>query len=91
MAILSDGFSDSSVELLSSVIENLQNIDERTSMSLFQYTKRSMINSRVFITDNLMSEEILNPLMLNTMNLYVGLILTALFQILRKSEISLVQ
>ena len=78
MAILSDGFSDSSVELLSSVIENLQNIDERTSMSLFQYTKRSMINSRVFITDNLMSEEILNPLMLNTMNLYVGLILTAL-------------
>lgn len=78
MAILSNGSSNASVELLSSVIENLQNIDERTSMSLFQYTKRSMINSRVFITDNLMSEEILNPLMLNTMNLYVGLILTAL-------------
>ena len=78
MAILSDGLSDSSVELLSSVRGGGGGGGKRTSMSLFQYTKRSMINSRVFITDNLMSEEILNPLMLNTMNLYVGLILTAL-------------
>lgn len=60
-----------------SLIEAVQNIEDTTSMSLFQYTKRAVINSRVFIERSLANEEILSPLMLNTMNLYTGLILTA--------------
>lgn len=60
-----------------SLIEAVQNIEDTTSMSLFQYTKRAVINSRVFIERSLANEEILTPLMLNTMNLYTGLIMTA--------------
>lgn len=59
------------------LVEMVQNIEDATSMSLFQYTKRSTINSRVFIEQNLAGEEILTPLMLNLMNLYSGLIITA--------------
>ena len=47
-------------------------IEDRTGSSLFQYT------SRVFIDDTLRGEDILNPLMMNLMNLYAGLILTAI-------------
>lgn len=60
-----------------SFVDAVQNIEDATSMSLFQYTKRSTINSRVFIERAIGDEEILTPLMLNIMNLYVGLILTA--------------
>lgn len=60
------------------LIDAVQNIEDATSMSLFQYTKRSTINSRVFIEQGLIGEEILSPLMLNIMNLYTGLIMTAM-------------
>lgn len=53
-------------------------IEDRTGSSLFQYTRRTIINSRVFIDDTLRGEDILNPLMMNLMNLYAGLILTAI-------------
>lgn len=59
------------------LVEMVRNLEDATSMSLFQYTKRSTINSRVFIEKTLAGEEILTPLMLNIMNLYTGLILTA--------------
>ena len=55
----------------------IQNFEDATSMSLFQYTKRSIIQSRVFIENTLANEEILNPLMLNLMDLYTSLIMTA--------------
>lgn len=60
------------------LVELVQKIEDNTSLSLFQYTKRATINSRVFIEKTLSSEEILTPLMSNIMNLYSGLILTAL-------------
>ncbi len=63
---------------LGGLIELTRNIEDSTSMSLFQYTKRSTINSRVFIEKNLAGEEILTPLMMNIMNLYTGLIFTAM-------------
>ena len=63
---------------LGSLIDAAQKVEDYTSMSLFQYAKRAVVNSRVFITRNLANEEILTPLMLNTMNLYTGLIMTAL-------------
>ena len=53
-------------------------IEDRAGSSLFQYTRRTIINSRVFIDDTLRGEDILNPLMMNLMNLYAGLILTAI-------------
>ena len=62
---------------LGGIIDAVQNFEDATSMSLFQYTKRSTINSRVYIERSLANEEILSPLMLNIMNLYTGLILTA--------------
>jgi len=57
---------------------NNEGIEDRTGSSLFQYTRRTIINSRVFIDDTLRGEDILNPLMMNLMNLYAGLILTAI-------------
>lgn len=62
----------------SGVLDAVQKIEDYTSMSLFQYTKRATINSRVYISRNLANEEILTPLMLSTMNLYTGLIMTAM-------------
>ena len=63
---------------LGGIIDAVQHFEDATSMSLFQYTKRSTINSRVYIERSLANEEILPPLMLNIMNLYTGLILTAM-------------
>lgn len=60
------------------LVEAVQNIEDATSMSLFQYTKRAIVSSRVYIERPLANEEIITPLMLNTMNLYTGLILTAM-------------
>lgn len=48
------------------------------SVSLFKYARRAILTSRVYIEENLSTDEILSPLMQNIMNLYVGLILTAL-------------
>lgn len=63
--------------LVNFLTEGLSNVEDRTGSSLFQYTRRTIINSRVFIDDTLRGEDILNPLMMNLMNLYAGLILTA--------------
>ena len=63
---------------LGGIIDAIQHFEDATSMSLFQYTKRSTINSRVYIERSLANEEILPPMMLNIMNLYTGLILTAM-------------
>jgi hypothetical protein len=60
------------------LVNAVQNIEDATSMSLFQYTRRSIVSSRVYIEDTLANEEIMTPLMLNIMNLYVGLIMTAM-------------
>jgi hypothetical protein len=60
-----------------SIIGLLQDAADRTGSSLFQYTRKSTVNSRVFIDSTLHGEDILNPLMLNIMNLYAGLIMTA--------------
>jgi hypothetical protein len=63
---------------LGGVVETVQHLEDMSSISLFQYTKRTTVNSRVFIEKTLSGEEILTPLMMNIMNLYAGLILTAL-------------
>ena len=60
------------------LVNAIQNIEDSTSMSLFQYTRRSIVNSRVYIDNTLAEEDILTPVMQNIMNLYVGLIMTAL-------------
>ena len=60
------------------LVNAIQNIEDSTSMSLFQYTRRSIVNSRVYIDNTLADEDILTPVMQNIMNLYVGLIMTAM-------------
>lgn len=60
------------------LFEAMRVMEDNTSMSLFQYTRRSIINSRVYIENTLSTEDVLTPLMLNIMNLYTGLILTAM-------------
>ena len=62
---------------LSSLIHMIQEVEDRTSMSLTQYTRKVTINSRTFIENTLRTEPVLTPLMENIMNLYCGLILTA--------------
>lgn len=64
--------------LVNFLTEESSKIEDRFGSSLFQYTRRTIINSRVFIDDTLRGEDILNPLMMNLMNLYAGLILTAI-------------
>ena len=64
--------------LVNFLTKEVSNVEDRTGASLFQYTRRTIINSRVFIDDTLRGEDILNPLMMNLMNLYAGLILTAI-------------
>lgn len=60
------------------LVNAIQNIEDSTSMSLFQYTRRSIINSRVYIDHTLAEEDILTPTLQNILNLYTGLILTAM-------------
>lgn len=60
------------------LVNAIQNIEDSTSMSLFQYTRRSIVSSRVYIDNTLAEEEILTPVMQNIMNLYIGLIMTAM-------------
>lgn len=64
--------------LVNFLTKEADKIEDRFGVSLFQYTRRTIINSRVFIDDTLRGEDILNPLMMNLMNLYAGLILTAI-------------
>ena len=51
------------------LVNAIQNIEDSTSMSLFQYTRRSIVNSRVYIDNTLAEEDILTPVMQNIMNL----------------------
>lgn len=60
------------------ILEFLRSIEDHTSTSLFQYTRRSTINSRVYIEKTIAGEPIITDLMSNIMNLYVGLITTAM-------------
>lgn len=64
-------------ENLGSIISLIQNIEDNTSMSLTQYTRKCTVNSRTFIDRKLQEEPVLEPLMQCLMNLYCGLILTA--------------
>jgi len=54
---------------LGQLLNTIQMIEDHAGMSLTQYVRRSMINSRVFIEQSLAGEEIMNPLLLNIMNL----------------------
>lgn len=79
MAQITNNNGDLSFGSLVNFLTNgVSNYEDRTGSSLFQYTRRTIINSRVFIDDTLRGEDILNPLMMNLMNLYAGLILTAI-------------
>lgn len=50
---------------------------ENATVSLFQYAKDSIIASRVFIEETLVDEPVLVDLMRNLLNLYAGMIITA--------------
>ena len=79
MAIFQNLFQNQTGDLsFGGLVNAVQNIEESTSMSLFQYTRRSIVNSRVYIDNTLANEDILTPTMQNIMNLYVGLIMTAM-------------
>lgn len=63
---------------LGSILSAMQNIQDATAMSLFQYTQQATVNSRVFVDQKVANEPILGPVLSTQMNLYAGLILTAL-------------
>lgn len=63
---------------LSTIVNTIHEAEDRTSMSLSQFVKRSLITSRVFIDNTLSGEDILTPLMQNLMNMYAGFVTTAL-------------
>lgn len=60
------------------IVEIIRNIEDYTSTSLPQYTKRATINSRTFIENIVCDSEILPDLIRTLMNIYVGFIMTAL-------------
>ena len=59
------------------LVTAVQHIEDISSLSLTQYSKRAIISSRVFIENTLSDEEIMGPLMMNLMNIYTGFIMTA--------------
>lgn len=65
-------------DTLADIVNTLYDAEDKTSSSLFKFVKRSMVISRVYIDDVLANEEITTPIMLNLLDLYIGLILTAL-------------
>lgn len=65
-------------DTLADIVSTLYDVEDKTSSSLFKFVKRSMVVSRVYIDDVLANEEITTPIMLNLLDLYIGLILTAL-------------
>ena len=65
-------------DTLADIVNTLYDAEDKTSSSLFKFVKRSMVVSRVYIDDVLANEEITTPIMLNLLDLYIGLILTAL-------------
>lgn len=50
----------------------------QTATSLFEYAKSTIISSRLYLEDNLVDEAILPNLTRNLLNLYVGIIITAI-------------
>lgn len=62
---------------LSSIAELIRDIEDGLSVSLPQYTKRSVISSRTYIQKECASQEILGDLLKVIMNMYSGFILTA--------------
>ena len=63
---------------LSDIVNTMHDIRDSTNSSLFRFVKRATVISRVYIDNTLANEEIITPIMLNVMDLYVGLIMTAL-------------
>ncbi len=62
---------------LSSIVELVRDIEDGLSVSLPQYTKRSVISSRTYIQKECAAQEILNDALKVVMNMYSGFILTA--------------
>ena len=62
----------------SNLINLVRDVEDRTSRSLTQYLKRSMIASKVFIQKEVADEEILPDLLLTLQQMYIGWILTAM-------------
>lgn len=69
---------DAAVGAFSGIKKIINTIESGASTSLANYSKKAMVNSRVYIDESLQGESILDPLMKNIMNLYVSLITTAM-------------
>lgn len=73
------GFTNNNGDIsLGSILTAMQTVQDATAMSLTQYTQQATVNSRVFIDQKIANEEIIAPLLTTQMNLYAGLIMTAL-------------
>lgn len=70
--------NDNGGSFLGGIWDTLQNIEDHSNTALTSYVRRATINSRVYIEKILADEEIMTPLMLNIMNLYTGLVMTAM-------------
>ena len=69
---------DAAVGAFSGIKKIINTIESGANTSLANYSKKAMVNSRVYIDESLQGESILDPLMKNIMNLYVSLITTAM-------------
>lgn len=56
----------------------INTIENKSNTSLANYSKKAMVNSRVYIDETLAGEAIIDPLMRNLMNLYISFITTAM-------------
>lgn len=73
------GFTNNNGDIsLGSILTAMQTVQDATAMSLTQYTQQATVNSRVFIDQKIANEEVIAPLLTTQMNLYAGLIMTAL-------------
>lgn len=75
---MADTVISDSKETLSDIVNAIHDVQDNANSSLFKFVKRSTVISRVYIDDVLANEDILTPIMLNLLDLYIGLILTAL-------------
>lgn len=69
---------DMAAGAFSGIKKIINTIESGANTSLANYSKKAMVNSRVYIDESLQGESILDPLMKNIMNLYVSLITTAM-------------
>ena len=65
-------------ENLSDIVSIFNDLQDSTNTSLTRFVKRSIVISRAYIDDVLANEEILSPVMMNLLDLYVSLVLTAM-------------